>query len=133
MLELHVTDQQVYNKYPVFMRAKIEIGSTEESMTQALKVLQVVFTIIDKVVRLKLSDAARTKCERNRKKTPNAKAKEQNDAQEEAQLEKLRKEREDEKERVKKMTPEQRKKYEEKKQKQELQSQKKRMVKLVKH
>jgi len=133
LLELHVTDQQVYNKYPVFMRAKIEIGSTEESMTQALKVLQVVFTIIDKVVRLKLSDAARTKCERNRKKTPNAKAKEQNDAQEEAQLEKLRKEREDEKERVKKMTPEQRKKYEEKKQKQELQSQKKRMVKLVKH
>lgn len=128
-----MTDQQVYNKYPVFMRAKIEIGSTEESMTQALKVLQVVFTIIDKVVRLKLSDAARTKCERNRKKTPNAKAKEQNDAQEEAQLEKLRKEREDEKERVKKMTPEQRKKYEEKKQKQELQSQKKRMVKLVKH
>ena len=115
------------------MRAKIDIGSTEESMTQALKVLQVVFTIIDKVVRLKLSDAARTKCERNRKKTPNAKAKEQNDAQEEAQLEKLRKEREDEKEKVKKMTPEQRKKYEEKKQKQELQSQKKRMVKLVKH
>ena len=128
-----MTDQQVYNKYPVFMRAKIEIGSTEESMTQALKVLQVVFTIIDKVVRLKLSDAARTKCERNRKKTPNAKAKEQNDAQEEAQLEKLRKERDDEKERVKKMTPEQRKKYEEKKQKQELQAQKKRMVKLVKH
>ena len=133
MLELHVTDQQVYNKYPVFMRAKIDIGSTEESMTQALKVLQVVFTIIDKVVRLKLSDGARTKCERNRKKTPNAKAKEQNDAQEEAQLEKLRKEREDEKEKVKKMTPEQRKKYEEKKQKQELQAQKKRMVKLVKH
>mmetsp|Transcript_47511 Transcript_47511/g.62845 ORF Transcript_47511/g.62845 Transcript_47511/m.62845 type:complete len:116 (+) Transcript_47511:868-1215(+) len=115
------------------MRAKIEIGSTEESMQKALKVLQVVFTIIDKVVRLKLSDAARTKCERNRKKTPNAKAKEQSDRQEEEQLEKLRKEQEDEKEKVRKMTPEQRKKYEEKKRKQEMQAQKKRMTKMVKH
>ena len=42
LYELHITDQQVYNKYPVFMRARIEIGSTEESMSQALKVLQVV-------------------------------------------------------------------------------------------
>ena len=74
--ELHVTDQQVYNKYDVFMRAKIEIGSTEESIANALKVLQVVFSIIDKVVRVKLSDQARAKCEKNRKKMPSTKAKE---------------------------------------------------------
>ena len=61
------------------MRAKIDVGSDQESMQKALKVLQVVFNMIDKVVRLKLSDAARAKCEKNRKKTPSAKAKEQND------------------------------------------------------
>lgn len=54
------------------MRARIEIGSTEESMNDALKVLQVVMQMIDKVVRLRLSDSVRAKCEKNRKKTPNA-------------------------------------------------------------
>ena len=72
LYELHITDQQVYNKYPVFMRARIEIGSTDESMNDALKVLQVVMQMIDKVVRLRLSDSVRAKCEKNRKKTPNA-------------------------------------------------------------
>ena len=75
LYELHVTDQQVYNKYPVFMRARIEIGSTDESMSQALKVLQVVMQMIDKVVRLNVSESVRAKCEKNRKKTPNAQAK----------------------------------------------------------
>ena len=115
------------------MRAKIEIGSTEETMQKALRVLQVVFTMIDKVVRLKLSDSARTKCERNRKKTPNAAAKEKNDRQEEEQLEKLRKQQEEEKAKLKRMTPEQRKKYEEKKAKQDMKDQKKKMIKMVKH
>lgn len=82
LYELHITDQQVYNKYPVFMRARLEIGNTEESMAKALKVLQAVFTIIDKVVRLKLSDSARSKCEKNRKKTPTAQAKEADEQQE---------------------------------------------------
>ena len=80
-------------------------------------VLQVVFSMIDKVVRLRLSEAARAKCEKNRKKTPSAKAKEQSDQQEQEQLEKLRKEAEAEKAKLKNMTPEQRKKYEEKKRK----------------
>lgn len=128
-----MTDQQVYNKYPVFMRAKIEVGSTPESMQKALKVLQVVFTMIDKVVRLRLSDSARAKCEKNRKKTPSAKAKEQTDQQEQDMLEKLRKESELEKAKVKNMTADQRKKYEEKKRKQDMHSQKKRMTKMVKH
>lgn len=104
--ELHITDQQVYNKYPVFMRAKIEIGDNEQSMGDALKVLQAVFTIIDKIIRLKLSDSVRAKCEKNRKKTPSAKAKEEESQNDEAQIEKLRKEALAEKERVKKMTPE---------------------------
>ena len=82
--ELHITDQQVYNKYPVFMRAKIEIGDNEQSMGDALKVLQAVFTIIDKIIRLKLSDSVRNKAEKNRKKTPSAKAKEEESQNDEA-------------------------------------------------
>lgn len=67
----------VYNKYPLFMRAKIEVGDTEQSMNEALKVLQAIFSIIDKVVRIKLSDQAKAKCEKSRKKTPSAKLKEE--------------------------------------------------------
>lgn len=130
---MHITDQQVYNKYPVFMRARIEIGDTEQSMADALKVLQAVFNIIDKIIRLKLSDSVRAKCEKNRKKTPSAKAKEEESQNDQELLEKLKKEQAAEKERVKKMTPEQRRKYEEKKRKQEMQSQKKRMTKMVKY
>ena len=118
--ELHVTDQQVYNKYPVFMRARLDIGDTDESIEKALKVLQVIFTIIDKVVRLRLSDSARAKSEKNRKKTPSAKAKEVDERKEEEQLEKLRKEANLEKEKVRKMAPAERKKYEEKKSKSDM-------------
>ena len=57
------------------MRARIEIGSTEESMNKAIKVLQVIMQMIDKVVRLQVSDSVRAKCEKNRKKTPSAQAK----------------------------------------------------------
>ena len=58
------------------MRARLEVGDSEESMAKALKVLQAIFSIIDKVVRLKLSDSARSACDKNRKKAPSAQAKE---------------------------------------------------------
>ena len=131
--ELHVTDQKVYNKYPVFMRARIEIGDSEETMTRALKVLQVIYTVIDKVIRVKLTDSARQKCEKNRKRTPTAKTKEDDEKKEQDIEEKLRKEALLEKEKMAKMTPDQRKKYEEKKKKKEMMDQKKRMTKMVKH
>jgi len=120
LYELHITDQQVYNKYPVFMRARIEIGSTEESMAKALKVLQVVMQMIDKVVRLRLSDSAKSKCEKNRKKTPTAQAKQVDEQKEQDLEEKLRKQAQEEKDKVRKMTPDQRKKYEEKKKKHDM-------------
>ena len=131
--ELHVTDQKVYNQYSVFIRAKIEVGSTDESMTQALKVLTVVFSIIDKVVRLKLPDQVKAKAEKNRKKLPSAKDKEVDEQNEQEKVDKLRQEAEAERERLRKMTPEQRKKYEEKKKKREMESQKKKMTKFLKH
>lgn len=104
--ELHVTDQKVYNKYPVFMRARIEVGSTDESMSKALKVLQAVFTIVDKVVRMKLSDSARAKCEKNRRNAPSADRKEEEERKEQDLMEKLRREQVLEREKLAKMTPE---------------------------
>ena len=73
------------------MRARIEIGSTEESMNKAIKVLQVIMQMIDKVVRLQVSDSVRAKCEKNRKKTPSAQAKQVDQQKQEDLDEKLRK------------------------------------------
>ena len=102
------------------MRARIEIGDSDESMTKALKVLQAIYTVIDKVIRVKLTDSARQKCEKNRKRTPTAKTKEDDEKKEQDLDEKLRKEALLEKEKLAKMTPDQRKKYEEKKKKKEM-------------
>ena len=68
LLECHITDQQVYNKYPCFLRTKILIGESEKEQEDALKVLKAIFQMLDKVVRLKLNDSNRTKAERVRKK-----------------------------------------------------------------
>lgn len=120
LYDIHITDQQVYNKYPVFMRARLEIGDNEESMKKAYKVLQAIFSLIDKVVRLKISDQARNACEKNRKKSPSAQVKEAEEQNEQEYLDKLRKQKQEEADKVRKMTPDQRKKYEEKKKKQDL-------------
>ncbi len=64
---------------------------------------------------------------------PSTKAKEDTDQADQEKEDKIRKEIAAEKEKVKKMTPEQRKKYEAKKAKADMQAQKKRMTKMVKH
>lgn len=84
--------------------------------------LQVVLQLIDKVVRLRLSESTRAKCEKNRKKTPSAQAKQVDQQKSEELEDKLRKQAQEEKDKLKKMTPDQRKKYEEKKKKQDLQN-----------
>ena len=72
------------------MRARLDIGETEESMDKALKVLRAIFILIDKVVRINLSEQARSKCEKNRKKTQAAKAKEVDEGKEQEIIEKAR-------------------------------------------
>ena len=60
-------------------------------MNKAIKVLQVIMQMIDKVVRLQVSDSVRAKCEKNRKKTPSAQAKQVDQQKQEDLDEKLRK------------------------------------------
>ena len=118
--ELHITDHQIYNKYPVFLRARIDIGESDASMDSALAVLRALLMIVDRVVRLRVSDANRAKSEKNRKKNPSQKAKEAEERDEQEEMDKLRRKANEEREKLRKMTPEQQRKYEEKKRQQEL-------------
>ena len=51
LLDVHITDQEVYNKYGMFLRARIVIGD-EETNEKALKVLEAIFKMCDRVTRL---------------------------------------------------------------------------------
>ena len=73
---------------PLFLRARISIESnTHES---ALKILKVVFLILDKIVKVNLSAAATAKCEKIRRKLGNAKSQENEEEKNRKQEEKLR-------------------------------------------
>jgi len=133
LLECHITDQQVYNKYPCFLRTRIVIGEAKEEQENALKVLKAIFQMIDKVVRTKLSADARTKAERVRRKVDAVKNKEQNDEAEAKQLEKLRQEELKYQAKLRSLKPEEQRRLEEKKRKQEVAAQKKKMTKLSKY
>lgn len=92
LVSLHISDCQVYNKYPLFMRARICIGTTKEEHVNALALLQVVFRVLDRLVTLKLTGTERAKAEKNRKKIQAIKNKDQEEEKQNAILEKKRKE-----------------------------------------
>lgn len=77
LLDLHITDQKVYNKYPLFMRARILIQADKQE--SALKCLKACFAILDKVVKVKLSAQVKAKCEKVRRKADSVKAKEKDE------------------------------------------------------
>lgn len=105
----------VYNKYPCFLRTKILIGESLKEQEDALKILKTIFLMVDKVVRIKLSENNKTKCERVRKKIDAVKNKEKHDELEEKQLEKERQERLKYEAKLRSLNPEQARKLEEKK------------------
>ena len=51
LLDVHITDQEVYNKFGMFMRARILIGD-KEANENAVKVLQAIFKMCDRVTNL---------------------------------------------------------------------------------
>lgn len=55
LVSLHISDCMVYNKYPLFIRSKIKIGTTPEEHENALALLNVVFRILDRLTTLKMS------------------------------------------------------------------------------
>ena len=88
MLDLHITDQEVYNKYKMFLRARILIGSKNHE--DALAVLAAIFKIVDKVTQLTLSQNNLLKAERQRKKVENVKNKEEDEKKEAILMQKKR-------------------------------------------
>ena len=132
-LELHVTDQKVYVKYPMFMRVKVKIGNTEEEQESALKTLKAVFQILDKIPKMKISDAAKKRAANARKSVESEKVREENEQEENEMLEKKRREQLEYNEKLKSLPPDQQKKLEDKRRKKELDATKRKMMKVVKH
>lgn len=105
-LELHITDQKVYYKYPMFMRVKMNIGQTAEEQESVLKVIKAIYMMLDKIPKLKISESAKRKAASARKVVDSEKVKEENDKREEEQLEKKRREQLEYNEKLKQLTPE---------------------------
>lgn len=133
LLDLHITDQQVYSRFPMFLRARIRIGKTPEEHEAALRVMKSVFQILDKIPKIRLSESARKKSLLVRKSLGTDKNREEEEAEEQKHLEKKRKEELEWQQKLKTMPLEQQKKMEEKKRKQDLEKQKKKMMKVMKH
>ena len=58
----------MYNKHKMFLRANIQIGTTDKEHEDALKVLEAIFKIVDRVTRLHLSATNQVKAEKMRRK-----------------------------------------------------------------
>lgn len=86
---LHVTDQKLYNNVPLFMRAVIQLSSdfTDPQFDKAaLKLLHVVFLLIDAVAEVKMSPTVIQKCEKSRKKIKEQEQKANKEVEEEKKL-----------------------------------------------
>ena len=128
-----MTDQKVYVKYPMFMRVKVKIGNTEEEQESALKTLKAVFQILDKIPKMKISEAAKKRAANARKSVESEKVREENEQEENEMLEKKRREQLEYNEKLKSLPPDQQKKLEDKRRKKELDATKRKMMKVVKH
>jgi predicted nucleic acid-binding protein len=117
---------------PLFMRSRIKIGSTPEEHENALALLNVVFRIMDRVTTLQMTNAERTRAEKNRRTIMALKNKDKEEEKEEAKAQKKREEEEAYQARLKKMTPEERRKAEDKRRQQDLKKQKNKMTKKTK-
>ena len=92
--QLHITDQRGYNNYPLWLKATLYLDSTSpDSLQHASKVLKAIFTMVDRVVTLRLSKEARAKSEKSRRAADKVKQKEKAEENEEATLAKKREEK----------------------------------------
>ena len=69
--EIHITDLNMYNNYPLFLRAVIEIPSDandKKGFDNVANLIILILYIIDKVAELRLSPTVASKCEKSRKK-----------------------------------------------------------------
>jgi hypothetical protein len=70
--EIHITDGGYYYKYPLYLRAVIDIPSEELDDEAALKVMagiiHMIFEVVDNVAALRLSNSCVEKCTKTRSK-----------------------------------------------------------------
>jgi len=78
LIDLHISDQKVYNNYPLWLKASLYIPDTSnaDKVKDCAKLIRAIFLLVDRVVTLRLSPAARQKAEKPRKAIERIKAKE---------------------------------------------------------
>lgn len=92
--DLHITDQKAYNNYHLWLKATLYLdASSEDALKDATKLLKAIFSLVDRVVTLRLSKDNRAKAEKARKAVEKIRQKEKADENEEATLAKLREEK----------------------------------------
>lgn len=77
---------------PLFMRASLVVDNNEDRLKECGRLVKLLFTMVDRIVTLRLSREARAKAEKNRKEVEKQRAKEKNEEIEEAKLQKKREE-----------------------------------------
>ena len=108
--EIHITDLNMYNNYPLFLRAVIEIPSDandKKGFDNVANLIILILYIIDKVAELRLSPTVASKCEKSRKKIKQQIELKKKEDNEEKMIEHKREQDRLEREKLKKMTPEQ--------------------------
>lgn len=131
--DIHITDQKVYNNYPLWLKATINIDtSSEEKLKESARLVKLIFQIIDKAVTLRLTGKAKEKADKVRKQVEKAKQKQKDEENEEAILQKKREKEAKFIEKLKSLPPSEQRKLEEKKREKDLMKAKKRMSKSIK-
>lgn len=117
----------------MFLKATLNIDSNEDRLKESARIVKLLFYIVDRIVTLRLSREAKDKADKNRKEAEKLKAKEKNEELEEAKLQKKREEERKYQEMLKKLPPDEQRKLEEKKRLKDMQKQRSKMAKIVKH
>lgn len=131
--EIHITDQKIYNNYPLWLKATLFIDtSSEEKLKESARLVKLIFQMVDKAVTLRLTGTAKAKADKARKAVEKLKQRQAAEENEEATLQKKRELEAKFVEKLKSLPPDQQRKLEEKKREKEMQKQKKRLSKAVK-
>lgn len=130
---LHITDQKVYTKYDLVLKAEILFGENEEEYKESAKLIEMVLDLVDHIANnVKLPERVLDQAKKNRSAEEKKREKEARDKREE-EIQQKRDERERElREKLRKMDPEQRKKMEEKIKKENKRKEFKQKNKLIK-
>jgi hypothetical protein len=131
--DIHISDQRVYNNYPLWLRATLFIDtSSEDKLKDNARALKLLFQLVDRAVTLRLTGSAKQKAEKARKAVERLKQKQAAEENEDVVLQKKREKEQKFMDKLKTLPPAEQRKLQEKKREKEMNKQKKRLSKLVK-